>query len=52
MKNGEISFDEFINMFSLKRNTEFKDVDIKNAFRLLSKEYSEEKSGMIKLEKI
>ena len=47
-----ISFDEFINMFSLKRNTAFKDVEIKNAFRLLSKEYSDEKAGMMKIERI
>ena len=41
-----------MNIFSLKQNTEFSDVDVKNAFRLLSKEYADGKSGMIKLERI
>ena len=49
---GILNFDQFINIFSLKQNTEFSDVDIKNAFRLLSKEYSDGKSQLIKLERI
>ena len=49
-----ISFEEFLDMFSLKRNVAFKDkdVEIKNAFRLLSKEYNDEKAGMIKIDRI
>ena len=37
-------------MFSLKSNPQFSEVDVKNAFRLLSKEY--DKPGMISLARV
>ena len=39
-------------MLSLKNKEEFNAVDVKNAFRLLSKEYSSDRSGMIKLDRV
>ena len=47
---GALSFNEFLNVFSLKSNPQFKEIDVKNAFRLLSKEY--ERAGMIRLERV
>ena len=46
----EISFKEFLQIFSLKSNNQYNEIDVKNAFRLLSKEY--EKPGWIKLERV
>ena len=46
----EISFKEFLSIFSLKSNSQYNEVDVKNAFRLLSKEY--ERPGWIKLERV
>ena len=39
-----------MNVFDLKQTPEFKEVDVRNAFRLLSREY--ERPGMIKLERV
>ena len=47
---GTLTFNEFLNVFSLKSNPQFSEVDVKNAFRLLSKEY--DKPGMIRLERV
>ena len=47
---GTLKFDEFLNVFSLKSNPQFQEVDVKNAFRLLSKEY--ERPNMIRLERV
>ena len=47
---ADISFKEFLSIFSLKSNHQYNAVDVKNAFRLLSKEY--EKPGWIKLERV
>ena len=41
---------QFLSVFSLKQNKKFTEVDVRNAFRLLSKEY--ERPGMIKLERV
>ena len=48
--NGTLNFKEFLNVFSLKSNPQFQEVDVKNAFRLLSKEY--ERPNMIRLERV
>ena len=34
----EISYDQFLKLFSLKQNQEVKQVDVKNAFRMLCKQ--------------
>ena len=47
---GTLNFNEFLNVFSLKSNPQFSEVDVKNAFRLLSKEY--DKPGMISLARV
>ncbi len=47
---GTMNFTEFLNVFSLKSNPQFSETDVKNAFRLLSKEY--ERPNQIKLERI
>ena len=39
-----------MNVFSLKSNPQFQEVDVKNAFRLLSKEY--DKPNKIRLERV
>ena len=49
-KKEEINFKDFLSIFSLKSNNQYNEVDVKNAFRLLSKEY--EKPGMIRLERV
>ena len=49
---GTINFNEFLNIFSLKKNDEFNKTDVKNAFRLLSKEYDSDKDGKIKLDRV
>ena len=48
--NGTINLSEFLTIFSLKPNSQYTDVDVKNSFRLLSNEYGEE--GVIKLERV
>ena len=50
--DGTLKFNEFLNVFSLKSNPEFQEVDVKNAFRLLSKNYDSDKPGMIKIERV
>ena len=50
LKKEEISFNEFLSIFSLKSNNQYNEVDVKNAFRLLSKEY--DRPGWIKLERV
>ena len=42
----EITFEEFRKLFSLKENTELPKIKVKNAFRMLSKEYGD-KDGLI-----
>ena len=49
-KKKDIGFNEFLQIFSLKSNNQYNEVDVKNAFRLLSKEY--DKPGFIKLERV
>ena len=49
-KEETINFRQFLNLFSLRSNPEFEQTDVKNAFRLLSKEYTQE--GMIKLDRV
>ena len=49
-KKTEIGFNDFLQIFSLKSNNQYNEVDVKNAFRLLSKEY--DKPGYIKLERV
>lgn len=39
----EITYDDFLKLFSLKENTELPKVRVKNAFRMLCKEYSSDK---------
>jgi Ca2+-binding EF-hand superfamily protein len=51
-KGDTLRFDDFIRMLSLKDSSEFSDVDIKNAFRLLSREYRDDKQNMIKLDRV
>ena len=46
----DISFKEFLSIFSLKSNNQYNEVDVKNAFRLLSKEY--ERPGWIKIDRV
>ena len=43
-------FLDFLQIFNLKGNNKYNEVDVKNAFRLLSREY--EKAGMIKLDRV
>ena len=50
VKKPEIGFSDFLQIFSLKSNNQYNEVDVKNAFRLLSKEY--ENPGMIKLDRV
>ena len=50
VKKPEITFTEFLSIFSLKSNNQYNEIDVKNAFRLLSKEY--DRPGMIKLERV
>ena len=49
-KKSHLNFDGFLNIFSLKSNSQFNEVDVKNAFRLLSKEY--ERENCIKLDRV
>ena len=37
--NGTINLSDFLTIFSLKQSSQFTDIDVKNAFRLLSKEH-------------
>ena len=50
VKKPEIGFNEFLQIFSLKSNNQYNEIDVKNAFRLLSKEY--DRPGWIKLERV
>ena len=47
---GTLIFNEFLSVFSLKSNPQFSEVDVKNAFRLLSKEY--DNPGKISLQRV
>ena len=49
-KKPMINFGDFLNIFTLKSNAQFNEVDVKNSFRLLSKEYN--KDGHIKLDRV
>ena len=49
-KKPEITFSDFLNIFSLKSNTQYSEIDVKNAFRLLSKEY--DRPNCIKLDRV
>ena len=49
-KEETLNFRQFLDIFSLRTNPEFDQTDVKNAFRLLSKEYT--KDGMIKLDRV
>ena len=49
-KKPEIGFADFLQIFSLKSNNQYNEIDVKNAFRLLSKEY--DRPGWIKLERV
>ena len=52
-KRKELTFDEFMSIFTLKTTDSFKPTDIKNAFRLLSKEYTREnKISIARVEEI
>ena len=50
VKKPEIGFNDFLQIFSLKSNNQYNEIDVKNAFRLLSKEY--ERPGWIKLDRV
>ena len=49
---GTLNFVEFMQVFSLKSNPEFQEVDVKNAFRLLSKNYESERPNQIKIDRV
>ena len=49
-KKPEITFSDFLNIFSLKSNNQYSEIDVKNAFRLLSKEY--DRPNCIKLDRV
>lgn len=49
-KKPLLTFNDFLNIFNLKSSKEFNEVDVKNSFRLLSKEY--EREGWIKLDRV
>ena len=52
-KNNTMTCDQFLSIFSLKATPDFKPVDVKNAFRLLSKEYTKEnKIALHRIEEI
>ena len=48
--DGTLGYKQFEDVFSLKQNPQFQEVDVKNAFRLLSKEY--ERPNMIKVDRV
>ena len=48
--NGFMTSHQFLQVFDLKKNQNFQEVDVRNAFRLLSREY--DRPGMIKLERV
>ena len=50
VKKPEMGFNDFLMIFSLQSNNQYNEVDVKNAFRLLSKEY--ERPGWIKLDRV
>ena len=50
LMNYNSLFLDFLQIFNLKGNNKYNEVDVKNAFRLLSREY--EKAGMIKLDRV
>ena len=47
---GTINHQMFLSVFDLKKNKGFKEIDIRNAFRLLSKEY--DRPGMVSLSRV
>ena len=47
---GAVNLVEFLAIFSTKQTSQYTDVDVKNSFRLLSKEY--DKENMIKLDRV
>ena len=49
-KKPLLIFSDFLSIFSLKTNPQFNEIDVKNSFRLLSKEYVKE--GHIKLDRV
>eukprot|EP00347_Sterkiella_histriomuscorum_P015154 403358114 len=49
-KKEQLSFADFLQIFSLKSNNQYNEIDVKNAFRLLSKEY--ERPGFIRLDRV
>ncbi len=49
-KKPTLNFNEFLSIFSLKNNSQFNEIDVKNSFRLLSKEYT--RDGWIKLDRV
>ena len=49
-KSEWIDFEQFLKIFTLRSNDYYNEVDVKNAFRLLSKEY--ERPGWIKVERV
>ena len=48
--DGTLGYKQFEDVFSLKQNPQFQEVDVKNAFRLLSKEY--DRPNMIKVDRV
>ena len=49
-KSEWIDFEQFLKIFTLRSNDYYNEVDVKNAFRLLSKEY--DRPGWIKVERV
>jgi Ca2+-binding EF-hand superfamily protein len=45
-QNKDITYEQVMRLFSLKNDKSIKQIDVKNAFRMLSKEYGE-RDGMI-----
>ena len=49
-KKQALNFNDFLQIFSLKSNSQFNETDVMNSFRLLSKEY--DKEGHIKIDRV
>ena len=49
-KKQALNFNDFLQIFSLKSNSQFSETDVMNSFRLLSKEY--DKEGHIKIDRV
>ena len=47
--DGTMNFQTFVEVFSLKQHPDFNEIDAKNSFRLLSREYDKNKSNMISI---